>query len=85
MKSAVVVALQVPDREKGPNGLTLERQCLPSMYVESFEGVLNINLRLTKTVRKSFVCVYCCGYEFSLKRTESFLVVKMFVECMFFI
>lgn len=39
---------EVPDREKGPNGLTLERQCLPPMYVESFEGVVNINLRLAK-------------------------------------
>lgn len=28
-----------------PNGLTLESQCLPSMYVESFEGVVNINLK----------------------------------------
>lgn len=36
---------EVPDRENGPNGLTLERRCLLSMYVESFVGVVNINLR----------------------------------------
>lgn len=29
-------------REKGPNGLTLERQCLPSIYVKSIEGVVNV-------------------------------------------
>lgn len=42
--------------------MTLERQCLLSMYVESFEGVVNVNLRLEKkkTVRKPCVCVCVC-------------------------
>lgn len=48
------------DCEKGPNGSTLERQCLPSLYVESFAGVVNINLRLAKTVRKLFLRVLFC-------------------------
>lgn len=56
--------------------MTLERQCLLSMYVESSEGVVNINLRLAKKLRK--VCVRVRGYEFSLKRTILLVVKYLF-------
>lgn len=66
---------EVPDCEKGPNGLTLERQCLLSMYVESFEGVVNLNLRLAKNKLWGSHFYVCTVVNTSslLKRTESFL------------
>lgn len=66
---------EVPDCEKGPNDTGKAMFTFNVPYVESFEGVVNANLRLAKkTVRKPCVCVrvHVCGYEFSLKRTESF-------------